>query len=325
MRLFWLLFVAVFVPMSLAHAAEGVLYVTPERNVYTVGEIFQIRVFADTGGAAINAAEANLAFDPSTIETQGVSTAASILQSWPAPASYSNEKATVRFAGVAHEKYTGSDGLLITVTFRTLRSATGAVRLTDGAILAEDVRGSNIIASMRSAAFTIQPRETVPSAPAVVDSDTLFVAESTATSETAASVLRPVFTEYPREVDVGERVIVKGVALADATVSVWLQRGEDDPKRADIMSSADGSFTYVSDSGAQSGTYRLWAQAVDQSGVRTATSSVITITVAPSSALTASAALTSNLVSGYLPYLAGLLALGLGIGFVMRRRESAAE
>lgn len=301
-----------FLSAGVAHAAEGSLYISPEQNVYAVGESFSVKVLADTGGSMISAAEANLSFDPGVLAVEEISTEGSILGSWPTEPSFSNTAGTVQFAGWARDRYRGTDGLLITITFRALRNDAGTVRFVSGAMLAADSQGTNIITSMRSAAYTIQPSEEVP-----VPADAGEARASPA--DTPSSILQPVFVEYPREVQIGERIIAKGQSPANARVSVWLQRGEERPQHAAILSSADGSFTFVADSEAQSGEYRLWAQAIDQEGVRSATSNIAHITAGQSSSLAAAAALT-GIVSDSTLYLLLVGIISFVLGYYTRHR-----
>jgi hypothetical protein len=312
MRQLFFLLTIFFLSAGVAHAADGSLFVSPEQNVYAVGESFSVKVFADTGGSAISAAEANLTFDPGVLAVEDISTEGSILGSWPTEPSFSNTVGTVQFAGWARDRYAGTDGLLITITFKALRNDAGAVRFVSGAMLAADSQGTNIITSMRSAAYTIQPSEEVP-----VPADAGEARASPA--DLSSSVLQPVFVEYPREVQVGERIIAKGQAAANARVSVWLQRGEDKPQQAAILSSADGSFTFVAEGEVQAGEYRLWAQAIDQEGIRSATSSIAHITAGQPSSLAAAAALT-GILPGSAIYLLLVGILGFAAGYYTRRR-----
>src|SRR6185436_8437514 len=137
--------------------AEAVLYVSPERGTYPVGQTFEMKVYADTGGSLVNAAEGELSFNTDALQVMNLSTEGSILQSWSTEPAYSNTDGTLHFAGWTKNNYSGVSGLLITVTFKAKRNMVGSARLAAGAILAADGQESNIISSMRSGLYTIMP------------------------------------------------------------------------------------------------------------------------------------------------------------------------
>src|SRR5262249_31361535 len=129
--------------------ADAILYVSPERGSYHIGETFEIQVLADSGGEPINAAEAELRFNTGGLAVVDVSSEGSILTSWIDEPHYDNTEGSVQFSGWTEKRYTGANGLLITITFRALRNMSSNARLLAGAILAADGMGSNIISDMR--------------------------------------------------------------------------------------------------------------------------------------------------------------------------------
>ena len=147
------------------YAAEASLYVSPERGFYEVGDVFEIKVLADTGDESMNAAEAEITFDPNELSVEDVSTDGSVLSLWPTPPTFSNETGTIRFSGWTNKKYSGDSGLLATIFFRPLRVTLSSARLAAGAILAADGKSSNIIKNMRSGVYTIGPRTILAEAP----------------------------------------------------------------------------------------------------------------------------------------------------------------
>lgn len=310
-------FLAVIFPTSFVHAADGVLYLVPGRAVHAVGDTFKVEIFANTDNTPISAAEAELRYDPSVLSVEEISTDGSVLGSWSTVPAFPDKDGKITFSGWSNDHYSGVEGLLVTIAFRALRNTSTDVRLTAGAILSVD-GGSNIITSMRSAAISIQPREVIPK-PLSVDVATTTDDSLIANSTEKVSVLQPVFTEYESTIKAGDRIIVKGSAPADAKVSIWIEKQGDAVQRMDITSGPDGTFTFVSDEGVESGEYRLWAQAIDADGVRTATSTIITIAASPTG-LAASAGLVST-GSAYLPILI-IGVLGFGIGYLFHRRTA---
>ena len=161
---FGVVLVVVSIPLWNAHAAStgGELYMTPTSELRTVGEPFDVRLYANTNGQTVNAVESELAYDPSTLSVESISLEGSILTSWATAPSYDSAQGIIRFSGWAAQPFTGSDGLLVTVTFRPLRVGQSGVDFNSASMLAADGRGGNIITTMRSGVFRIQPLQKQP-------------------------------------------------------------------------------------------------------------------------------------------------------------------
>lgn len=293
-------------------AAEAALFVSPETGVYTIGEIFEVRVLADTDGEKINAAEAELTFNPDALEVQRISVDESILDSWPTAPTYSNQKGNIRFAGWTKTPYTGTHGTLVTIRFKALRSIASNAYLAAGAMLAADGRGSNIITSMRSGLYTIEPDKIVP---------TPEIAEAAATTTTTSQFedvqeglpSSPVFDEHSGTVEIGERIVITGMAQPNSKVLFFFGEGDDKDSSA-VTSDSDGAFMFVSDQGAREGVYRLRAVTQDVDG-RMSEAARITIT-ARSGNLVAAAAVSADVAGALIPILLLLIIGGLGAGYL---------
>jgi hypothetical protein len=308
------------VSSTVAFADGGVLYLIPTSGIHAIGDTFDVQILADSGGRSINAAEADLAFDPEVLSVERISTDGSLLQSWPTPVSFSNDTGSVTFSGLINGKYTGTNGLLITVTFRALRNIESKIRLASGAILAADGLETNIITSMRSAVFTIQPKE-LPAAP----TDAALSADGTTTLSTTATdttIPTPVFVNFQNEVTVGDRIVIKGTAPAGTTVSMRVQQGANKEKRVDIETDSTGTFTYTSDTEAQEGVYYISAYTLGDHGTQSESSPKITIT-AGSAGVAAAAQFEASLISDILPFLALVVFAGLGLAYFSQRRKLA--
>lgn len=289
-------------------AAEAALFVEPETGAYTIGEIFEIRVYADTDGAEVNAAEAELTFNPDAIEVQRISTEGSILDAWPTEPTFSNQAGTVRFAGWTKSPYRGSRGLLVTIVFKALSSRPSNAYLAAGAILAADGKGSNIITSMRSGLYTVEPRE----------EGARLEIEATSTGEYYEAYIEeappaPVFDPHPGYVPVGERIVVTGVAAPNAKI-VFLFGEGDDAETTALTTDADGAFMFVSNMSARPGVYRLRAMTENQNG-KMSEAARLTIT-ARSDGIASAAAVGADVIGTILPILFLLVFGGLGAGYL---------
>ncbi len=164
-RAFWILFVLalwfIFIPQGKALGAS--LYLSPSTGNYTVGNTFSIGVIVNTGDVAINAAQGTLVFSPDKLLVVAISKTNSIFSLWTMEPTYSNSSGTIDFGGgIPNPGYTGSAGKIITITFRARVNGTAAVNWASGAVLANDGKGTNILASMGGGAYTLGPTVITP-------------------------------------------------------------------------------------------------------------------------------------------------------------------
>ena len=317
-----------FVPAAV-YAGGSTLYLSPSFMTPSIGDTLQVQVMADTAGVPINAAEAELSFDPASLAVDHISTDGSLLDSWPTQPIFSNTDGTVRFTGWAKAPYVGDKGLLLTIFFKALRNGTATVHFTGGSLLA-DADESNTIADMRAGAYSVEPHElpvVVPTStqPELTPATTSIsdAAPRQTSAATEAPVSPPTFTTYASVVAVGEPVIVKGEAPAGAKVYVWMQH-EQDPVAVDTIAAADdGSFTFASAAPVADGAYRIWALAEDNTGRQSALSDTITITARPTNA----AAVVLSLARNSWPFITLVLLAALAVAylFVRFRKEGSYE
>lgn len=153
---------AALMTSSTAFAAEevgGQLYISPNQNSHSVGESFDVQVLANTDAQAVNAIEGEIAYIPRDLSIEKVSIDKSILMSWSTPPAYDSASGLVTFSGWTDSKFTGKDGLIVTLTLRALRVGQTSLNFNSGSMLAADLQGSNIISSMKSAAITTLPKQ----------------------------------------------------------------------------------------------------------------------------------------------------------------------
>lgn len=149
---------------QVAHAAT--LSLAPTTGTYQVGKTFAVRISAASLDQAMNAASGTLTFPPKVLEVVSVSKSSSIISLWVQEPSFSNDAGRVNFEGIVlNSGYTGSGGLLLTVTFRAKAAGDAAVNFTGASVLANDGQGTNILSGLGSARFTIGVPVTTPPAP----------------------------------------------------------------------------------------------------------------------------------------------------------------
>ncbi len=142
--------------------STGSMTLSPGTGVHTTGDFFTVRVLANTGGNAINAAEGLISFNNQELQVTSVSNAGSIFNLWVTEPEFSNTQGTITFAGGSPKGYTGSNGQIFSITFRALTEGISNVTFTSGVMSAADGRGTNILSSMGGGKYTIAARDTTP-------------------------------------------------------------------------------------------------------------------------------------------------------------------
>lgn len=158
-----LFFILFFLGLGVAvdvHAA--VFSLKPQTGVYTIGSAFSVSITIDGSEQDVNAAEAELLFDTSELRVVSISKEGSIFAFWPVEPDYSNDTGKIAFAGGRTSPFSGSEGTVLTVTFKAVRDAYAAVVFGSGAILAADGKGTNILTEMRQGTYTLKPKTTIP-------------------------------------------------------------------------------------------------------------------------------------------------------------------
>ncbi len=141
---------------------------SPATGVYSAGTTFSARVIVNSAGKSINAAEGTIKFNPQEVTVVSIDRSNSIFSLWVTEPSFSNSAGTVTFSGGLPTGYTGSSGTVFNITFRTTNAGTARVSLTNGAVLANDGMGTNVLTSMNGGTYTIQAPSTSPT-PEVVE------------------------------------------------------------------------------------------------------------------------------------------------------------
>ncbi|MFZ2555220.1 MAG: cohesin domain-containing protein [Minisyncoccia bacterium] len=298
---------------------DATLYVSPERGSYSIGEAFTISIFADTGGAPVSAAESELSFDANMLSVESLSIASSILGTFSTTPIYVSETSRIRFAGWTRQNFSGSQGLLMTITFKALRNGAAEIKFLSGAVLAADGRGSNIVSTMKGGLYTIGPKQAAPDS---VSSIPLNAAPQVLGA--ATELLPPDFIEYSSVVNVGESIRVRGSAAPDSKVSVHVLGPDGYEERSSITTFSDGMFSFASDPVRESGVYRVYAETQDENGTYSESSERLVIT-AKADGLAATFAGVISLLPAIVPFLALILSIGLIAGFMVHRSAAKRE
>jgi len=152
-----------------ASAAEAALLrVSPDTGVYQVGSTFTARVQIATQGQSVNAAEGTIRFNPNELSVVSVTRSGSIFNLWVTEPTFSNSAGTISFSGGVPTGYSGSVGNVLSITFRVTNAGSPRVSFTDGSVLANDGRGTNVLTSMNGGSYTALAASAAP-VPEVVE------------------------------------------------------------------------------------------------------------------------------------------------------------
>lgn len=201
-----LLLSTVFFSASTASVSAASLTFGGSRSV-SVGENISIPVFISTSGSeSANAVAATVNFPADKLRVVSVSESG-IVDLWAEKPAYSNTRGTVTFQGVTYNPgYSGTNGRVISITFRALREGDAILSFSDRSILANDGEGTEILTGSGSATIQIlaavpaAPRESAEAvvAPAQQDPEEIIIA-----TDTPRMVEEPVVVAEPR----GEYVV----------------------------------------------------------------------------------------------------------------------
>jgi hypothetical protein len=140
----------------------------PSKNV-SVGESFSVNVLVSSKSQAMNAVSGTLNITGASVNS--ISKTGSIVDFWTnEPRTIANQ---VRFEGIVlNPGYQGSSGKLFTLTLSAKKEGTVNLYFSDGALLANDGLGSNIIDSLPSLSLNIKPSgvivDSIPSGPVAI-------------------------------------------------------------------------------------------------------------------------------------------------------------
>jgi len=96
------------------------------------------------------------------------------------------------------------------------------------------------------------------------------------------SIASPVITEYPQELLPGSTLLIKGTALPEMVVRIYVQKDKEEAILGETKSDVEGNWFHMESKPVEKGTYKIWAEIVDPSGAKSQSSDVITVLVNPS-------------------------------------------
>jgi len=163
-----LVFVVVWAA-SVVVAYAATMQVAPATGVYQAGATFTVDVQVRPGGQSVNAAEGTITFNPNELSVVSVNRGSSIFNLWIAEPSFSNSAGTISFSGGVPSGYTGTVGRVLSVTFRTKGAGSPRVSFTNGSVLANDGRGTNVLTAMNGGSYTVSAATIAPAPEVIIE------------------------------------------------------------------------------------------------------------------------------------------------------------
>ena len=91
----------------------------------------------------------------------------------------------------------------------------------------------------------------------------------------------PIITDYPKTLLPGSILSIKGTAIPEITVKVYIQKDKKEIKTGETKSDKEGRWVYIEVEPVEKGVYEVWAEAIDPSGAKSKPSEKVTILVGP--------------------------------------------
>lgn len=267
-----ILITAVIVALPLVgHAASpDALMLTAPQNTINVGENMVVTVSVASPNQAMNAVSGSITFS-GALSVESISTAGSIVNFWTQQPRAAGNR--IHFEGIVlNPGYYGPKAKIFTITFTAKRAGSSTIFFDDGAILANDGFGTNILDTLGSTVVVIKQWATAPIADADTDAPTVALS-------TKPSVL-PVIIDYSPAVDKNTPAYLKGKGQPNSLTKIVFKNtifksiGErfidfvrTEKQTLDevlVKNNQDGTFEYTSNTNLVAGVYNATPFLVDE-------------------------------------------------------------
>ncbi|HSE56970.1 MAG TPA: hypothetical protein VLB02_02715 [Candidatus Paceibacterota bacterium] len=203
---------------TLVNASSATLSVSSTKKIVTAGEQFTLTVRAASVDQPINAISGTLVLPVGVVRVGSITTTGSALNFWiREPKVVGN---TIPFEGIILSPgYQGAHAVVFSVTLTATRSGAATFRLSEGAILAHDGKGTNVLGTLSGAMVRITSSDSQP-----VDqpeSETVTYIPSPETPKRLPAL--PVVTEYSDAVAPGAELFIRGKGEPQAITKLTFQ------------------------------------------------------------------------------------------------------
>lgn len=258
-----------FILPSFVSAAK--MSISPQAGTINADSSFTINILVSSSDQVMNGVSGSISFPTDLLSISSISKFGSIINVWAQEPTFSNTAGSINFEGVALSPgFSGTNGKVISVTFRALKSGTANIKFSNGSVLANDGMGTDILNGLGNSQFKINEAvsSTIPKIPVISD----IVAKS----ELAA----PAITYYKSKIQVGDSIVTKGLSqYTNAKVIVYLQYENNTPDSHTILTDIKGEYVFAETTGAKEGIYRTWVQSLGEDGSVSTSSPIMTLFV----------------------------------------------
>jgi len=91
----------------------------------------------------------------------------------------------------------------------------------------------------------------------------------------------PVITDYPSELLPSSILLIKGTAIPETTIKVYVKKDKGEVKIGETKSDKEGKWVFIEVEPVERGVYSIWAQTINASGSKSGSSEEISILVSP--------------------------------------------
>ena len=270
-RYLFIILLSLFIPVQIF--ASSFLYFTePPKNI-EVGERFTVYFRLRATDEPINAISAVVSFPRELVKPISVSKEGSVINLWTGEPRISSDR--ISFEGVIlNPGFSGNNGLLLKVNFEAKSVGVANMNFIEGATLANDGLGSNILATLSKASLRINPATLKPGGTVPV----YDVTSPDGKNERLAKL--PVITDYSQIVNDKEKLILEGkgepntltkIVFKDVALrslgEMLLNRIQNKRIKLDevlVRNDEAGNFKYVSNSNLIAGVYNATPFLVDE-------------------------------------------------------------
>ena len=263
------LFIFIF-NINQVFAVSNLYFSNPPLNV-EVGDRVTVFVRIKATEEPINAISGVISFSDNILNAVSLTKDGSIINLWTGEPKISRNK--VSFEGVVlNPGFSGNNGLVLKITFEAKANGTANIRFIEGATLASDGLGSNILATLGAVNLKVSPRS-------ATDNTYLPIAEGEKTITKKLAKL-PVITDYVENVNTKEKVVLSGkgepntltkIIFKDVSVKSLgeelLSRLQTKKKKLDqvlVKNDNEGNFKYISGNDLVAGVYNATPFLVDE-------------------------------------------------------------
>lgn len=264
-----ILIIGVFIAPT-AFASSASFFITKPIGTVSNGATITLDINVRSQNQSINAVSGTVMFPEDMLRVVSLSTDQSISHTW-IPEAPTVKRNKITFQGIIpNPGYKGSEGTLFHVTFEAKKEGLATVSFSDGAVLANDGLGTNIITGLSTTSFSI------------VGAGAGDLIQRPFAMETPKKVLAlPVITEYPGLIDSKEPASFKGKGEPNALTKIvfedvshksfgeqfmdFIQSKKKRLSSVLVKNNEKGSFEYVTPNNLVAGAYNATPFLVDAS------------------------------------------------------------